>query len=270
MLALIKIFAYIRKEFLIQRSYKFAFFFNFFSVFTSLLTFFFINRLFGSRISSHLEPFGRDYFSYTILAQAFFTYVGTGLGGIAGRLRGEAMTGTLESLLVTPTKMRTLLLSMGLWNFGFASVDLFLYLFFGVFFFKIDISQINLLATFIIFFFTIIAFSSLGLISGSFILVLKRGNPVNWLVSTLSGLLGGVYFPVTVLPKWLQAISAWIPVTYAIKGLELAVYQGASLATLSSDVIKLALFAIILLPLGIYSFGYALRRAKIEGSLVRY
>jgi len=270
MLALIKIFAYIKKEFLVQKSYKFAFFFNIFSVFTSLLTFFFINRLFGNRITSHLEPFGRDYFSYTILAQAFFTYVGTGLGGIAGRLRGEAMTGTLESLLVTPTKIRILLLGMGLWNFIFASLDLFLYFFLGVVFFKIDISQINILSALVIFFFTIVAFSSLGLISGSFILVLKRGSPINWLVDTLSGLLGGVYFPISVLPKYLQAVSSWIPVTYAIKGLELAVYQGASLGQLSGDVTKLILFAVILLPLGIFSFNYALRRAKIEGSLVRY
>ena len=48
MFPLIKIFAYIKKEFLVQKSYKFAFFFNIFSVFTSLLTFFFINRLFGN------------------------------------------------------------------------------------------------------------------------------------------------------------------------------------------------------------------------------
>ena len=159
---------------------------------------------------------------------------------------------------------------MGLWNFIFASLDLFLYFFLGVVFFKIDISQINILSALVIFFFTIVAFSSLGLISGSFILVLKRGSPINWLVDTLSGLLGGVYFPISVLPKYLQAVSSWIPVTYAIKGLELAVYQGAPLGQLSGDVTKLILFAVILLPLGIFSFNYALRRAKIEGSLVRY
>ena len=196
--------------------------------------------------------------------------MGTGLGGIAGKLREEAMTGTLESLLVTPTKIKILLLGMGLWNFIFASLDLFLYFFLGVVFFKIDISQINILSTLVIFFFTIVAFSSLGLISGSFILVLKRGSPINWLVDTLSGLLGGVYFPISVLPKYLQAVSSWIPVTYAIKGLELAVYQGAPLGQLSGDVTKLILFAVILLPLGIFSFNYALRRAKTEGSLVRY
>jgi len=159
---------------------------------------------------------------------------------------------------------------MGLWNFIFASLDLFLYFFLGVVFFKIDISQINILSALVIFFFTIVAFSSLGLISGSFILVLKRGSPINWLVDTLSGLLGGVYFPISVLPKYLQAVSSWIPVTYAIKGLELAVYQGAPLGQLSGDVTKLILFAVILLPLGIFSFNYALRRAKTEGSLVRY
>jgi len=265
-----QIFAYIKKEFLIQKSYKFAFFFNFFSVFTSLFIFFFINKLFGNKISPHLQPFGRDYFSYTILAQAFFTYVGTGLGGVTSQIQEEAITGTLESLLVTPIKMSTLLLSMALWNFLFASIDLFLYFFFGSLIFKINFSQINFLSTIVIFLLTIISFSSLGLVSGSFILVLKRGNPINWLVDTAFGLLGGVYFPVTVLPNWLQKISSYIPVTHAIKSIEMAVYQGSSLKNLSPDIIKLTIFTIILFPIGICSFSYALKKAKEDGSLIRY
>ena len=262
--------AYIKKEFLIRKSYKFAFFLNFFSVFASLLTFFFINKLFGGRISSHLAPFGRNYFAYTILAQAFFSYVGTGLGGIADQLHEETVTGTLESLLAAPIKLRTLITAMGLWNFVYASIDLFIYIFFGIFVFKIDFSQMNFLVSLLIFFLAIITFSSLGLISGSFILVLKRGRPVDWVVNTLFGLLGGVYFPVTVLPKWLQAISAWVPVTYAVRALEMAVYQGSSLQELAPDIIKLVVFNILLLPLAVYSFRYALFRAKREGSLARY
>ena len=101
-------------------------------------------------------------------------------------------------------------------------------------------------------------------------MVLKRGTTVNWLIDTIFGLLGGVYFPITVLPAWLQKISAFLPVTYAIRSLEMAVYQGTSLQDLSAPVTKLLVFAACLLPLGILSFRWALQKARKEGSLGWY
>ena len=115
-----------------------------------------------------------------------------------------------------------------------------------------------------------VSFNSLGLLAASVILVFKRGNPVAWLFQGVAGLLGGVYFPVEVLPDWLQALSALIPVTYAVRGLQLAVYQGASLPSLSGEILPLAFLAAVLLPLGLFSFAASIRRAKREGSLAHY
>jgi ABC-2 type transport system permease protein len=41
----------------------------------------------------------------------------------------------------------------------------------------------------------------LGIISAAFIMRFKKGNPVTWMVATASELLGGVYFPIDVLPE---------------------------------------------------------------------
>ncbi len=68
----------------------------------------------------------------------------------------------------------------------------------------------------------------------------------------------------------MQAISALIPVTYAVRGLQLAVYQGASLTTLSGEILPLAFLAALLLPLGLVSFAAAIRRAKRDGTLAHY
>ncbi len=265
-----KIYALIKKDFLIEASYKTAFFFNVFSVVATLLTYFFIDKLFGHRIAPHLEKFGVSYFSYVLLSMAFFSYIGVGLGSFSARIRSEQMQGTLESLLLTPTKIGVLLMSMALWNLIFATLDVIIYIGMGIFLFKIDFSNVNILATMVILILTIISFSSLGIISASFVLIFKRGNPVGWIINTLEGLLGGVYFPITVMPSSFQLIAKCFPITYAIRAMEFAVYRGYNIFQIKNELLFLIFFSLILIPLSLYSFKYALRKTRLKGGLLQY
>jgi len=45
---------------------------------------------------------------------------------------------------------------------------------------------------------------------------------------------------------------------------------GDPLSALAADLLPLVLFAVILLPLSFVAFRYAVKRAKIEGSLTEY
>ena len=265
-----QIFSLLKKDLLIEASYKLAFFFNIFSVLTSVLTYFFIDKLFGARITGPLEPFGINYFSYVLLSMAFFSYIGVGIGSFSARIRHEQLQGTLEALLLSPVKISTLLFSMSLWNLIFATFNVCVYIGLGIFLFKIDFSQINILSTVTILILTVVSFSCLGIFSASFILVFKRGNPVGWVINNLEGLLGGVYFPVAVMPAELQFIAQFLPITYAIRGIELAVYQGYSLGQLKNECLFLFMFSIILIPLSLSSFKYALKKARRQGSLTQY
>ncbi len=88
--------------------------------------------------------------------------------------------------------------------------------------------------------------------------------------TSLSALLGGLYYPVSVLPDWLQYVSYLLPVTYALEGMRLALLKGQSLYELLPNIIALVVFSCIMIPLSIIIFGYAVRRAKREGSLTQY
>lgn len=262
--------AFIKKGFLTEASFKLNFFLNICGVLVTLLTYFFIDKLFGQKMVANLEEFGVNYFSYVLLSMAFYGYIGVGLGSFVNQIQAEQIEGTLEAILLTPTSIPTILFSMALWNLVFASLDAVLYILFGIFFFKINFTNINILSTLIIFLLTLISFSSLGIISASFIMIFKRGNPVGWLINILEGLISGVYFPVTVLPGWLQFLAKFFPITYAIRAIELAVYKGYSLIHLFKELIFLFLFSLILLPLSFVAFKYSLKRAKQEGSLAQY
>lgn len=262
--------AFLKKDFLAESSYRFAFFFNFFGILIGILGYFFINRLFGGRIAPHLQPYGVDYFSYVLLSSAFFGYVGVGLGSFVGRIQAEQQQGTLEAVLATPTRPSTILFSLALWNLILATVDLAFYAALAVFLFRVSFAQINIVATAVIFVLTILSFSALGILSASFIIVLKRGNPVGWIVSSLEGLIGGVYFPVTVLPGWMQFLAGFFPITYAIRAVQLAVWQGYGLDRLWPEVLFLAAFSAVLLPLSLAAFRFSLRIARRDGTLAQY
>ena len=101
-------------------------------------------------------------------------------------------------------------------------------------------------------------------------MIMKRGNPVDWLVTGISWLLGGVYYPVSVLPDWLQKISYMLPITHSLEGMRMALLKGSSIGELTNSVMALGIFSIIMLPISVLSFRMAVRQAKIHGSLTQY
>jgi len=116
----------------------------------------------------------------------------------------------------------------------------------------------------------IFTFASIGIISAGFIMVLKRGDPITWLVSSLAGLLGGVYYPVSTLPTWLRPVAQLIPITYALEAMRGALLNRASWADLMPNLLVLAGFCVVLFPLSLLVFRYAVHRARVDGSLAQY
>ena len=265
-----KAIAFLKKDYLVESSYRFPFVMRVFAILTWLLTYYFIDKLFGRRITPHLEEFGVNYFSYVLLSTAFFGYIGVGLGSFSERIKTEQSEGTLEAIFMTPTDIKTMLFSLVLWNFAFATIDMIIYILVGILFFNINFSNVNMISAPLILALTILSLSSLGILSASFVMVFKRGNPLGWLVNGLEGLVGGVYFPIKVLPVWLQFLANFFPITYSIRAIELSVYRGYSVGQLWREIGILAIFTAILFPLSLVVFKRSVKKAKMDGSLAQY
>ncbi|MEJ2265934.1 MAG: ABC transporter permease, partial [Anaerolineales bacterium] len=194
----------------------------------------------------YLEAYGGDYFAFVLIGIAFAGYFGVGLSSFSSSLRQAQTTGTLEAMLTTPTALSTIILSSSLWSYLLTTLRVLVYLLIGDLFLKVNLGGGNYLGALIVLILTIISFSSLGIIAASFIMVLKRGDPITWLFNATSSFLGGIYYPVTILPGWLQFFSYLLPVTYALRAMRLALLQGASTATILSDILVLAVFSAIL------------------------
>jgi len=117
---------------------------------------------------------------------------------------------------------------------------------------------------------TILAFSGIGLLSAAFITVLKQGSPISWVIGTASGLLGGVFYPVTVLPSWLQSYAYLLPITHALEAIRKVLLKGATFSAIYNEILALSIFVMLLFPLGLFAFSYGLKLARKEGSLIHY
>lgn len=261
--------SFVKRSYMLQMSYKLEFFLRLFFAFFNILTYYFVAKLIGTAGAPYLKPYGGDYFSFVLIGIAFSTYLMVSLRGFSETVRDEQMMGTLEAMLVTPTDTTAVITLSALWSFIVASVRVFLYLIIGLFL-GVNMSNANLPGALIILILTILCFSSIGILSASFIMIFKRGDPINMLFMSTSELFGGVLFPIEVFPPALQTVSHLLPMTYALNGMRHALLQGYSLQSLSSDIFTLIVFAVILLPSSLFIFRFAVNRVKEEGTLVQY
>lgn len=265
-----KMLAFIKRDFLIAKSYKLMFILNWGGIVTTTLTFYFISKLFGNVINPHIAKYGTEYFPFVIIGIAFSSYLYTALSSFSDSLRMEQVTGTLEMLLLTPTRVRELIIGMSLWNFLFASARVLAYILIGVFSLGLDVSKANVPAGLLVLVLTIACFSGLGIIAAAIIMIFKKGAPLSWFVSTFSSLFGGTYFPIELLPVQLRFVSYILPITYSLRALRYTILKGYSLGDVRGDVLVLTVYAAILAPLSIVVFKFALKRAKVNGSLTHY
>lgn len=262
--------AFVRRDLQASASYRFSFAMQFLSILFGVVTFYYIAQVFGAAASPMLDRYGGNYFAFVLIGIAFSDYLYLSLSTFSSSIREGQTMGTLEMMLLSPLRLSTILLSSSLWGYLFTSLRVVLYLLLGTLVFGVGMGRANLLAALVVFLLSIASFSGLGILSASFVMVLKKGDPIAWAFGSLSALLGGVFYPVSVLPDWLQPFSRFLPLTYSLDGMRLALLQGYSLGEVWQEIAFLALFAALLLPIGVLAFRLAVRRAKVEGSLAQY
>jgi ABC-2 type transport system permease protein len=239
-------------------------------MFIGVASFYFVSELFGVAANPYLADFGSNYFAYVLVGMAFLGFQSVGLGTFSSAVAGAQSQGTLEAMLVTPTKLPAIVLSSSLWDFIYATINVVVYLAIGALFFGADLGGANIPAAVVVLVLSVIVFSAVGIASASAIMVLKRGDPVAWLFGSVSAFMGGTYFPIAVLPDWLQTVAHFFPVYYSLRAMRLAVLEGTTLQQMSGDVLVLVGFAVVLVPLSMLAFRGAVKIAKTDGTLGTY
>jgi ABC-2 type transport system permease protein len=213
---------------------------------------------------------GIDPFSWLLVGLAFQYYFTAALFSFSAKIRNEQLLGTLEAMLVSPTPTSVVIFSSAAWDFTYGAIRVVAYLLFAKLLFGVHLhaSSLGTLALGIVL--TLLSSAGLGILSASFVLYFKRGDPVNFFLSALTGLFGTVLFPAQKLWPSIQWISAWLPVTSSLAVVRGALLQGKPFHELRHEILHLLGFTVVLVPLGLILSRFAIRKAKREGTLIQY
>jgi ABC-2 type transport system permease protein len=262
--------AFLARDMHIEFSYRLAFVMRVTSIFLSVATFFFISKLVGGAANPYLKGYGDNYFAFVIIGIALTSFQTTGLGSFSSSVNSAQTQGTLEAMLVTPTKLSAIVIASSIWDFIFTLFNALVYLVIGVTVFGLKIGNANIPVAVVTLLLTVIVFSGIGILSASLVMVIKRGNPFSWLFGSLSSFISGAIVPIAIFPKWLQYVSLVFPVFYSLRAMRDAVLTGASFSQVSSDLVILTCFAAAIVPLSMLAFKRAVRIAKTDGTLGTY
>jgi ABC-2 type transport system permease protein len=259
--------AFVVRDFQLAVSYRLEFLLRILTILFVVTTFYFVSKIFSGSVTDYTQ--WRNPLAAWITGLAVLNYFMTGFSSLANAIRSEQMQGTLESVLLSPITVPTLLVSSSAWDLVLATFHSSLYLFFGWLFFDVHYQGSFLLALLFLLLTTLVL-ACIGILSASFAMVFKRGDPLAMLLGTGSALFSGVFFPTQLLGKGFGTISRFLPPTYGLDGIRRVLIEGQGFSQVREPLMALLIFLAVLLPFSLWVFSRAIRRAKREGSLIQY
>jgi len=113
---------------------------------------------------------------------------------------------------------------------------------------------------------------TIGVLSAGVIMKTKQGDPLTWTFSWITQLVSGVFYPLKLLPWYLEWVGKIFPLTYSLDGIRLCLQSGQSIASpvVLNNVLSLLIFTAAATPIAIYVFKMGYDAARKDGSLGQY
>lgn len=265
----VKAWAFVVRDFRIESGYKANFVMNLGESLLLLVFFFFLGELITPQTSGALGNDGYRFFPFVIVGLAFARYFTLTLRMFSESIRLAQVSGCLEAMLSSQTGCVSIVLMSSLYGLIAGGVQL-LTMLVAAMAFGVDLRSINVVSTALVFFVSALIFVGFGVLSGAAVMWLKKGDPLTWLLGGFGSILGGAYFPVDVMPPWMQMIAWAMPITYSLDALRATMLKGYTVSMVAQPLGVLTLMAAVMLPLSVSLFYAAVQQGRREGTLTQY
>jgi len=207
---------------------------------------------------------------FLLIGTLVWAYLSAVLDDMSLTIMWERWEGTIEHTLMAPVPRVVHLIGMSAFGVLHALVRTSLILACSLPFFHLDLSHADWATVAVFVVVGSVSVVGLGILAGILpLLYPERGEQMSFMVQALVLLVSGVYYSVTVLPGWLQAVSHLSPATYLLSGIRNAILDGYGVGNEAWSLGVLALFGVVLVPLSLAAFEVAERWAKKTGRLKR-
>jgi ABC-2 type transport system permease protein len=205
-----------------------------------------------------------------LIGAVVWSYLGLLFEIVTETVAWERWEGTIEYTFMAPLSRPAHLLGMGAFAVVYGLLRTILL--FGVVsaFLDVHYTNANFASAMVIIAVSSVSFVGIGMMTAVLPLISpEKGTQLGFIAQGLLLVISGVYYPVSVLPQWMQWLSVFSPATYTLEGARKAVLDGAGVAALWGEIWPLLLIGAIAIPAGLAVFAQGERYAKRHGRLKR-
>jgi len=217
-----------------------------------------------------------DWLSFALVGVATANYLWMCTSRISHSMQHEISEGTLEPIISSLINMKSYIIGQSIRGFIVSAYFMLGSLLIGIFVLKVPwIMSLETVASFIvILLMMIVSYAGIGIMAAGIILVYKKGDPLAFLLASITEFLGGVLFPLKYLEGYpILGMLAWLmPYTYALDAARRVLLNGATLASpaVLGDIVVLVIYTIVFIPIGLWVFRWGCDRIRYEGTVATY
>ncbi len=256
------------REWKVAASYQFQIGLSFGHTLLFAISFYFIGEFVGQPAA--LQDSGAGYFEFALVGVIATSVVDLAVREFSAIITEEQESGTLEMVLATPTPIWTVLGGGVVVSAVFTAIEVLILSVFGFVLVGSAPSFGAIMLSIPLLVLMFLAFSSVGISAAAIIVIVKRGDPLAGPISQLTGLVSGAYYPISVLPGWLQPASWFLPATWTLRGVRALTIDNAGAADIVDELAILSLMVVVSLPLSLWFFERAVGAARTAGTLSNY
>ena len=176
-----------------------------------------------------------------LIGAVVWAYLGIIFEFLTETVAWERWEGTIEYTFMAPLSRAMHLGGSGVFAVIYGLVRAILLFIVVAAFFGLQFEDANFVAALVILIVASISFFGIGMMTAVLPLISpEKGAQLGFVAQGMLLVVSGVYYPVEVLPQWMQWIATISPATYALEGIRAAILDGASLGSLWHDIWPLA------------------------------
>ena len=205
-----------------------------------------------------------------LIGAVVWAYLGIIFEILTETVAWERWEGTIEYTFMAPLSRPVHLFGMGLFAIAYGVVRAGLLFALVGAMFGLSLPDANFAGALLVLAVASISFLGIGIMTAVLPLISpEKGTQLGFVAQGMMLVVSGVYYPVSVLPDWMQALSTISPATYALRGIRAAILDGAGIESLWGDIWPLLLIGAVAVPLGLEIFRRGETYAKRHGKLKR-
>lgn len=207
---------------------------------------------------------------YLLIGALVWRFLAIIFDNVSEMIAWERWEGTIEYTFMAPVTRLTHMMGQTIFSVLYSLAFTAAVMVVVALMFHLDLSEANLFGATLMLLAGSLSFIGLGIVASVLPLLFpERGAQMTHVFQAIFLLVSGVYYPIEILPEWMQPLARVSPATFVLKGMRLAILESAPTRDLWPYLWPLLVAGAAAVPVGLRIFRLGEQYAKRTGKLKR-